>query len=132
MWYYENRLFDVENDLGGNIGFVYLITNLTNNKKYIGKKLFEFTRTKKVKGKKKKTKIQSDWVDYFGSNRVLQTDVERLGPDKFRRTILRLCKSKGTCNYWEAYEIMIREAITSDEYYNEWLSVKVSRSQIKF
>ena len=61
----------------------------------------------------------------------LLEDVKKLGSERFRREILRFCKTKGTANYWEAYEIMTRNAIISDEYYNEWLSVKVSRPQIK-
>lgn len=121
MWYYEGRLFDPENDLGDNVGFVYCITNLTNNKQYIGKKLFEFTRTKKVKGKKKKTKvkIKSDWEEYFGSNLALLADVAKLGQDKFKRELIHLCKTKGICSYYEAKEIMVRDAIISEHYYNQ-------------
>ena len=59
------------------IGFVYLITNKTSGRKYIGKKLAKFSKTsyKTIKlknGNKKKkkirTKIDSDWRDYYGSN----------------------------------------------------------------
>jgi hypothetical protein len=133
MWYYEGRQFDPENDLGDNVGFVYCITNLTDNRRYIGKKLFEFTRTKKVKGKKRKTKvkIKSDWEEYFGSNLALLADVAKLGQDKFKREIIHLCKTKGTCSYFEAKEIMARDAIISENYYNQWLSCKFSAPQIK-
>ena len=43
-WYYNNEL--IEELPEGSVGFVYLITNLTNNRKYIGKKLAQFKRTK--------------------------------------------------------------------------------------
>ena len=131
MWLYNGVEFNPETDIEKNIGFVYKITNLDNGKIYIGKKLFEFTRTKKVKGKRKKVKKESDWESYYGSNETLQEDVERLGQDRFKREILKLCKTKGTCSYWETYEIMARHAIISDDYYNEWVQCKISRSHIK-
>ena len=71
MWYFENEVFDPkpeELDPKVNIGFVYLITNLVNGKKYIGKKLFFSSKSKQVNGKKKKTKVESDWRKYYGSN----------------------------------------------------------------
>jgi hypothetical protein len=132
MWLYNGKEIG-EEDLEGNVAFVYLITNLTNNKRYIGKKLLAFTRTKKVKGqtRRKRVKTESDWKEYFGSNKRLLDDVTQLGPENFKREILKLCKTKGTANYYEAYEIMVRHAIIDPEYYNEWLHVKVSQSQVK-
>ena len=102
-WIYKNEIF-VEEKIGDNCGFVYLITNNNNNKKYIGKKLFHFSKSKTVKGKKKRYKIQSDWKDYYGSNTKLQDDVKMHGVDSFKREILHLCKTKGQCNYLEAKE----------------------------
>jgi hypothetical protein len=133
MWYYNGKEIDDE-QLEGYVAFVYLITNLTNNKRYIGKKLLAFTRTKKVKGqvRRKKVKKESDWKRYFGSSQLLLRDIEEHGEENFKREILRLCKSKGTANYWEAYEIMTRNAIISEDYYNESLQVRVHRSQVKF
>lgn len=132
MWYYEGKEID-ESDLEGYIGFVYLITNNTNNKKYIGKKLLKKTRTKKVKGKRnKKVVTDSDWRDYYGSNAALKEDVERLGPENFKREILRLCKTKGTCNYWEAKYQIINQVLESDAFYNDHIWVRVHRSHVKF
>ena len=112
------------------IGFVYLIVNMLSGKKYIGKKLLKFKRTKQVKGKKKKTTIESDWKNYYGSNKELKTDVETLGAHNFRREILRLCKTKGECNYHEAKMQFSLDVLEDKGYYNEWISVKVSRSHI--
>jgi hypothetical protein len=131
MWTYEGREV-TEDEIESHTGFVYLITNLTNNKKYVGKKLFKSTRTKTIKGKRKKVKSDSDWRDYYGSNAILKEDVKRLGPDSFKREILKLCKSKGTANYWEMkYQIQFEVLERPDEYYNEWIIVKVHRSHIK-
>ena len=130
MWYYENKEISDE-DIKEYTGFVYRITNLTNNKSYIGKKLFVSTRTKTLKGKRKKVKLDSGWRDYYGSNALLKADVEALGPDNFRRDILHLCKSKGTANYLEMREQIDRRVLESDQWYNDWIMVKVSRSHIK-
>jgi hypothetical protein len=64
MWIYEGREVD-EDQISGYTGFVYIITNLTNNRRYIGKKLFTSTRTKMVKGRRRKVKKDSDWRDYL-------------------------------------------------------------------
>jgi hypothetical protein len=130
MWYYENKEISDE-DIKEYTGFVYRITNLTNNKSYIGKKLFVSTRTKTLKGKRKKVKLDSGWRDYYGSNALLKADVEALGADNFRRDILHLCKSKGTANYLEMREQIDRRVLESDQWYNDWIMVKVARSHIK-
>ena len=85
MWLYNNEPFEKIPE--GIVGYVYLITNLTNNRKYIGKKNFYFSKTRQVKGKKKRIKVESDWKDYFGSNKELCADVEKLGKENYRREI---------------------------------------------
>ena len=117
--------------IGDNYGFVYQITNLTNGKKYIGKKLFYFSKTKQVKGKKKRYKAPSDWKTYYGSNDKLNKDVESLGADMFLREILHLCQSKGECGYLEAKEQFVRGVIESDDYYNTWIMCRVRDTHIK-
>ena len=130
MWLYQGKEID-EDQIDGYTGFVYLITNLTNNRRYIGKKLFKSTRTKVIKGKRKKVRKDSDWRDYYGSNAALKEDVARLGPDSFTREILHLCKSKGTANYLEMREQIDRRVLESDDWYNDWIMVKVHRSHVK-
>ena len=129
-WQYNGEDF-TEDLIGENYGFVYQITNLTNNKKYVGKKWFYSTRTKVIKGKKKKVKTSSDWQTYYGSNDRLCKDVLELGQDKFYREILHLCISKGECGYLEAKEQFVRGVIESDDYYNTWIMVRVRDTHIK-
>lgn len=121
------------------IGFVYLITNLVSGRKYIGKKLAKFSKTtlKTVKlknGTKKKKKIRSkvdsDWRDYYGSNDELKKDVEALGAEQFTREILYYCKSKAECSYVEAREQFTRKVLETKEYYNGQISVRVHGSHI--
>ena len=132
MWLYDGREL-ADEDLEGNVAFVYLITNLQNGKKYIGKKLLTKTRSKKIKGKIRKKKVitESDWREYYGSNDTLKKDIELLGASVFRREILRLCKTKGTANYFEAKYQMQHAVLESDQFYNDHILVRVHRSHIK-
>lgn len=137
-WYYQNQpVTELNEDC---VGFVYLITNLTSQRKYIGKKLAKFSKTtyKMVKlkngtkkRKKIKGKIDSDWLDYYGSSIELNKDVASLGKDNFTREILFFCKSKAECSYIEAREQFSRRVLESDDYYNGQISVRVHGSHIK-
>ena len=129
-WKYNNTDF-TEEMIGENYGFVYKITNLTNGKKYIGKKFFYSTKTKQVNKKRKRIKVSSDWKTYYGSNAELQNDVKLLGEEVFTREIIHLCKSKGVCGYLEAKEQFIRNVLETDDYYNSWIMVRVRQSHIK-
>ena len=129
-WQYIDKDF-TEDLIGDNYGFVYQITNLTNGRKYIGKKFFYSAKTKQVKGKKKKVKVSSDWQTYYGSSAELSKDVLQLGHDKFNREILHLCLSKGDCGYLEAKEQFTKGALESDDYYNTWIMVRVRKSHLK-
>ena len=128
-WTHNNKPFTEIPD--GYQAFVYLITNTITGKKYVGKKLFKFTRTSKKKGKRVKKQIDSDWMDYYGSNKELLSHVDLFGKEKFTREILYLCKSKGEASYMEAKEQFNRDALISEEYYNEWIMVRVRKSHIK-
>ena len=114
-------------------GFVYIITNLTDDRKYIGKKLAKFKTTKPpLKGKKNKRRgtKESDWKDYWGSSDRLNADVEKLGKDKFTREILYFCKSRGEMSYLEAREQFSRRVLETDENYNGIINVRVGGSNI--
>ena len=114
-------------------GFVYLITNTTNGKMYVGKKLAKFKKTRPpLKGRinKRRSKVESDWKDYWGSSDHLLADVAQLGEDKFTREILYICKSRGVMSYLEAREQFERRVLESDDYYNGIINVRVGGSRI--
>jgi hypothetical protein len=137
-WIYQgNSITELSEDC---VGFVYLITNLISGRKYIGKKLAKFSKTtyKTVKlknGNKKKkkirSKIDSDWLTYYGSNDALNKDVATLGSENFKREILFICKSKAECSYIEAREQFTHRVLESDDYYNGHIQVRVHGSHIK-
>jgi hypothetical protein len=129
-WTYDGAEF-TEEMISDNYGFVYLITNTLTGRKYIGKKFFYSSKTKVVKGKKKRTKVSSDWKNYFGSSAEVTKDVLQLGQENFSREIIYLCKSKGECGYLEAKEQFTKGALESDDYYNTWIMVRVRKSHIK-
>jgi hypothetical protein len=127
-WYYDGVPFD---DDGASFGFVYLIENLTNNRKYIGRKYFSKAGYKQVNGKRKKVRKASDWENYYGSNETLKREVAELGEHNFRRTILHLCKTRSECSYWETFEIFSRHALLDESFYNDWVSAKIRKAHLK-
>lgn len=136
-WFYNGQVIDqLPNDI---IGFVYLITNNVSGKKYIGKKLAKFTKTKTktvtlksgVKKKKRvKTYEESDWKTYWSSSEELKKDVASLGENSFTREILHYCNSKGVLSYMELKEQMDRAVLESTDYYNGIVQVKIHKSHV--
>ncbi len=129
-WIFEGSPF-TQDMVGESVGFVYEITNLSTGRKYIGKKLFTRAKTRQVKKKKKRFRVESDWADYYGSNEELLKDVETLGKPLFYREILRICGSRAECSYYEAKYQFEADALLKESYYNRWLSVKVRQFRIK-
>lgn len=137
-WYYKD--VEVTELPDGTIGFVYLITNCSSGRKYIGKKLGQFTKTKvktvtlkngQKKKKKIREKVDSDWRDYYGSSDALLIDVQSLGTEHFKREILYFCQSKAVCSYLEAKEQMLRNVLESDDYYNNNIMIRVHGNHIR-
>jgi len=135
MWFYQGKEYaPSEEELKLWVGFVYEIKDNTNEKLYIGKKGFWSTRRlAPLKGKTRKRKVvkESDWMKYYGSNEELKLLVESDGPERFSREILRLCETKGLMSYFEAKEQFDREVLFRDEYYNQFIGVKIHASHVK-
>ena len=137
-WYYQNT--PVETLPDDCVGFVYCITNNLSGRKYIGKKLAKFSKTtyKTVKQKngikkrkKIRSKIDSDWREYYGSSPELTADVIKLGAENFSKEILFYCRSKAECSYVEAREQFANKVLESNDWYNGHIQVRVHGSHIK-
>ena len=136
-WFYKQQpITELPDDC---VGFVYMITNNLTGRKYIGKKLAKFSKTtyktvKQKNGIKKKkrirSKIDSDWQQYYGSSAELSADIEKLGTENFTREILYYCASKSECSYIEAREQFSRQVLESADYYNGHIQVRVHGRQI--
>ena len=133
MWLYNDKpyTYSLESEY---VGFVYCITDKSNGKKYIGKKLFQSKRKlPPLKGKTRKRTVikESDWQSYFGSSDEVKALVEEKGADNFHREIIHLCKTKGELSYLELKEQMDREVLLSDDYYNGIIQVKIHKSHVR-
>ena len=115
-------------------GFVYIITELDTNKKYLGKK--NFWRPKVLpknskRSRRVRTRVESDWRLYFGSNKELRCLVEERGETNYRREIIKLCRTKGEMSYFEAKAQFDNDVLFSDEWYNEFIGCKIHSRHLK-
>ena len=136
MWLYNGKEWHPPENFSSKdyYGFVYLITNEKTNQKYIGKKFFWSKKTlpiTKTRKRKKRLLIESDWKDYFGSNRLLNEEITHQGNTHFKREILHFCKSRGECAYMEAKEQFDRDVLLTDEYYNGIIACKIGAPSVK-
>ena len=131
-WYYNDNLYDDTPEEYQ--GFVYEITELESNKKYIGKKNFWKPKVLPKNSKRKRrirTRVESDWRTYFGSSGLLTERIEKQGARHYKRVILRLCKTKGEMSYYEAKLQFEKDVLLSDEYYNEFIGCKIHARHLK-
>ena len=132
MWVYNDNQFDDTPEEYQ--GFVYLITELETNKKYIGKKFFWKPKTlpkTKTRKRRVKTRVESDWRSYYGSSKEVQELVEDKGSDSLKREILRLCRTKGECSYFEAKYQFENDVLLRDDFYNEFIGCKIHSKHLK-
>lgn len=127
MWTYKGHEF-TEEMIGDAVGFVYLITNHTKGKSYIGKKSFTRAKTYQLNKKKRRKRVASDWHTYTGSNDLLNEDIK--AGNVISREILHLCSTKGWVTYWETREILVRDCLIDPNYYNQWVSCKIRASHL--
>jgi len=132
MWYYNDKQYDETPEEFQ--GFVYIITELDTGKKYIGKKNFwkpKVLPKNSKRNRRVRTRVESDWRTYYGSNTSLQTLKESKGSENYRRDIIRLCETKGEMSYYEAKAQFDNDVLFSDEWYNEFIGCKIHSRHLK-
>lgn len=139
-WLYNNKNITEEDIPESSIGFIYIITNLIDGQRYIGRKLLTKAAPKKVVKKKDGTvskrkavqpRKESDWVNYFGSCIELKEDVKNLGKENFKREILMFCKTISMLNYQEAKHQFLYGVLESDGFYNGNIMIRAYKKNIK-
>ena len=131
-WIYKDEPYDETPDEYQ--GFVYVITELDTDKKYLGKKNFWRPKTLPKNSKRNrrvKTRVESDWRQYYGSNKELQLLVESRGESNYKREIIRLCRTKGEMSYFEAKAQFDNGVLFSDKWYNEFIGCKIHSRHIR-
>lgn len=115
-------------DISNCYGFVYKITHNSTGYYYIGKKFFWSKITKPpLKGKKRKRRsiVESDWKDYWGSSDALQRFLNLYGKENFTREIIELCDSKWDCAYKELKHQMDRQVLFDEYSFNGIINVRL-------
>jgi hypothetical protein len=135
MWYYKDKVYEPsEDELKQWIGFVYVITDKSNGKMYVGKKGFWSKKTLpplKGKTRKRRSIVESDWKSYYGSSDLVKQLLVEHGEQNFYREILYFCRSKGEMGYLEAKEQFDRNVLLDDRYYNGIINCRVHRSHVQ-
>ena len=135
-WLFEGKPFK---SCEGYYGFIYEITCKKTGKSCIGRKYFTKAKTlQPLKGRvnKRRSRVDSDWQNYWGSSTILQEDIIKKGESNFERKILRLCKTRGEVNYWEVKVMFEKDVLSAKlpngdyKYYNENIMMKFTRSNI--
>ena len=126
MWTYNDVIF--EDTPEEYQGFVYQLTEIHTNKKYIGKKNFwkpKVLPINKTRKRRVRTRVESNWKDYYGSSNEVCQLVEQHGKERFKREILKLCKTKGEMSYYEAKLQFDHNVLFSDDYYNNFIGCRI-------
>ena len=126
------------------VGFVYKITNIQTGKFYIGRKSLYSNIKKKLTraelalslgpGRKPTSKIvtkESNWQEYWGSNKLLLEEIKQGGTTPFRKEILRFCFNKKQLTYWELHYQCVNEVLISDKSYNDNILAKFFRRDLE-
>ena len=95
----EPNLFDESH-----YGFLYIITNKFNNKRYVGIKT-----------------LHTSWKSYTSSSSEVNDEIEKIGKKNFKFEILFSCEMKGDLSYMEAFIILKTHSLCTDDWYNKWV-----------
>lgn len=153
MWLYKNEVIESINQMPEkSYGFIYQVTHLPTNRKYIGKKVLYFERNVKLGKKelqalkeerkskgiggrtpaKKKVVKESDWKTYYGSQTEIKELVNNGKESDFKREILKFVDNKKHLTYYECKYLFIYEVLeNNEEYINDNILAKFYSKDFK-
>jgi len=114
-------------------GFIYQITEIYTNRKYVGKKqIRKIIKRPPLKGKKNKRHVisESDWKTYTGSCNSLNEQIIEHGKSGFKFEVLKLCRSKWELAYEEAKLQFELDVLCKDEYYNGIIHCRIGKKPL--
>jgi len=102
------------------LGFIYLITHAPTGRWYVGRKVYWYSRRKRVKGRTNRRVIttESDWRTYTGSSKELNAFMEGRDKEEFSFEILFQGTTKSVLRYWETAIIICWSAILDTRSFN--------------
>ena len=134
MWLYKNKVIKcIELMPQDTFGFIYQVTYLPTNEKYLGKKFIYFNKKlPPLKGFKRKRKIsiESDWKKYYGSHDKIKTLLKENKHDGFKREILEFAFNKKHLTYLETKYLFTNNVLENNEYINDNILGKFFRKDL--
>lgn len=131
MWKFNDKELTIDEIPEKAFGFIYLITNTIDNKKYLGKKFLTKASYKTVNGKRKKCRKESDWASYYGSSDILKELINQYGKENFNREIICFCENKITLSYCEENLQHHFKVLESDDWINANIRARIYKKHIQ-
>ena len=132
-WTYQGRLItDISDMPEGTYGFIYEVRHKPSDTRYIGKKVLFFERNKRLgkralqalkeeraknglKGRvplKQKIRTESDWKDYFGSQKeIVALSKNDIAGENWEKRILEFVPNKKLLTYYETKHLFINNVL---------------------
>lgn len=132
-WTFQGRLItDISDMPEGTYGFIYEVRHKPSDTRYIGKKVLFFERNKRLgkralqalkeeraknglKGRvplKQKIRTESDWKDYFGSQKeIVALSKNDIAGENWEKRILEFVPNKKLLTYYETKHLFINNVL---------------------
>lgn len=130
-WYYKGIELVDENIPETAFGFVYLITYKPNGRQYIGRKIFTKAHRRQKNKKIIRSRVESDWRDYWSSSPEINRMIEEEGgTSNFTREVLVFADCKSRLNYLEEKFLYSLDTMESEHFFNSNIRSKVYKRNI--
>ena len=130
VWQYKGKDLLDEEIPNKAAGFIYLITYLPTGKKYIGRKLLTKAHRRQKDKKIIRSRVESDWREYWSSSPEILGMIEVEGTDNFVREVLMFAPNKALLNYLEEKFLYCVGAMESEDWFNSNIRSKMFKRNI--